>query len=53
MPNSTTSGERRRIDVHHHIAPPSYVAEVGESVGTFLRSWSVAKWLQERTGSEG
>ena len=38
---------RRWIDVHHHIAPPDYVAQGGAGVGAALKSWSLAKSLED------
>ncbi|MGH7091532.1 MAG: amidohydrolase family protein [Stellaceae bacterium] len=40
-------GERRRIDVHHHIAPPDYVAEMGPTLNPPLKSWSLAKAIED------
>ena len=37
----------RRIDVHHHIAPPEYLAEIGSAVNAPLRSWSLAKSIED------
>ena len=42
-----TTEERRRIDVHHHIAPPAYLAEMGGAVGAVLRGWSLAKSIED------
>jgi len=39
--------ELRRIDVHHHIAPPAYLAAVGSEVGPPLQKWSLAKSLED------
>jgi 6-methylsalicylate decarboxylase len=38
---------RRWIDVHHHIAPPAYVAQGGAGVGGALKTWSIAKSLDD------
>ncbi len=38
---------RRWIDVHHHIAPPAYVAQGGAGVGVALKTWSLAKSLED------
>ena len=35
------------IDVHHHIAPPRYLADGGAGVGRPLKSWSLAKSLED------
>ncbi len=43
----TGGGGRRRIDVHHHIAPPDYLAEVGPSINPPLKSWSLAKAIED------
>ncbi|HUK61425.1 MAG TPA: amidohydrolase family protein [Stellaceae bacterium] len=40
-------GARRRIDVHHHIAPPEYLAEVGPTINPPLKSWSLAKAIED------
>jgi predicted TIM-barrel fold metal-dependent hydrolase len=37
----------RRIDVHHHPAPPAYLAAVGAGSGEQLKSWSVQKALED------
>ncbi len=42
-----TSAERRRIDVHHHIAPPQYLAAMGASLHGPLTTWSLAKSLED------
>ena len=39
--------QRRWIDVHHHIAPPAYIAEGGAGVGGPLKTWSLAKSLED------
>jgi 6-methylsalicylate decarboxylase len=44
---SATTGERRRIDVHHHIAPPEYLAAVGPTINPPLKSWSLAKAIED------
>ncbi|HXQ50008.1 MAG TPA: amidohydrolase family protein [Stellaceae bacterium] len=41
------AAERRRIDVHHHIAPPAYLAEVGPDINPPLKSWSLAKAVED------
>lgn len=38
---------RRRIDVHHHIAPPDYLAAVGPDIQGPLKSWSLAKTIED------
>jgi len=35
------------IDVHHHIAPAAYLRESGEGVGRALKSWSLAKSIED------
>ena len=44
---SPTTAERRRIDVHHHIAPPAYLAAVGPDINPPLRTWSLAKAVED------
>jgi predicted TIM-barrel fold metal-dependent hydrolase len=39
--------ERRRIDVHHHIAPPAYLAEIGADISPPLKTWSLAKAIED------
>lgn len=39
--------DRDWIDVHHHIAPPRYLADGGEGVGRPLKGWSLAKSLED------
>jgi predicted TIM-barrel fold metal-dependent hydrolase len=39
--------QRRWIDVHHHIAPPAYIAQGGSGVGSALKTWSIAKSLED------
>ncbi len=42
------SGEAKRIDVHHHLIPASYLAAVAEyRIGSQPRPWSPALSLQE------
>jgi predicted TIM-barrel fold metal-dependent hydrolase len=38
---------RRWIDVHHHIAPPAYIEQGGPAVGGPLKTWSLAKSLED------
>ncbi len=38
---------RRWIDVHHHIAPPAYLTQGGAGVGRALKTWSVAKSIED------
>ena len=38
---------RRWIDVHHHIAPPAYLAQGGPNVGGPLKTWSLAQSLED------
>jgi predicted TIM-barrel fold metal-dependent hydrolase len=38
---------RRWIDVHHHIAPPAYLDQGGGGVGAALKTWSLAKSLED------
>ena len=38
---------RRWIDVHHHIAPPAYLSQGGAGVGGPLKTWSLAKSLED------
>ncbi len=35
------------IDVHHHIAPAAYLREAGAGVGGPLKSWSLAKSIED------
>jgi 6-methylsalicylate decarboxylase len=44
---SARTAERRRIDVHHHIAPPAYLAAVGPTINPPLRTWSLAKAVED------
>ncbi len=46
------SEEWRRIDVHHHIAPPSYLKEMGAAVGGPLQKWTVEKSLADMDDGE-
>ena len=39
--------QRRWVDVHHHIAPPAYVAQGGAGVGGALKTWSLAKSIED------
>lgn len=41
------TANRRWIDVHHHIAPPDYLAQGGAGVGAPLKAWSLAKSLED------
>jgi predicted TIM-barrel fold metal-dependent hydrolase len=43
----TTETERRRIDVHNHIAPPDYIAEMGPGFAGPLKTWSLAKAIED------
>jgi 6-methylsalicylate decarboxylase len=46
--STTPSPEtRRRIDVHHHIAPPAYLDAVGPDINPPLKSWSLAKAIED------
>ena len=48
--NSTPSQippRRGWIDVHHHIAPTAYLRESGEGVGRALKTWSLAKSIED------
>ena len=47
MTDQPSAADRRRIDVHHHIAPPEYLAEVGSAVNAPLRHWSLAKSIED------
>ena len=44
-----SAGTRSRIDVHHHIAPPRYIAAVGAtwSLPSVLMNWTPARSLQD------
>jgi predicted TIM-barrel fold metal-dependent hydrolase len=42
-----TFPRRRWIDVHHHIAPPAYLEQGGAGVGGPLKTWSLAKSLED------
>jgi predicted TIM-barrel fold metal-dependent hydrolase len=44
--------ELRRIDVHHHIAPPSYLKEMGAAVGGPLQKWTVENSLADMDDGE-
>ena len=44
--------EKLRIDVHHHLAPPAYLAAFGEDVGPPLQRWSLAKSLEDMEEGE-
>jgi predicted TIM-barrel fold metal-dependent hydrolase len=46
-PSPNQNAPRSWIDVHHHIAPPAYVAEGGPGVGAPLKNWSIAKSLED------
>jgi 6-methylsalicylate decarboxylase len=50
--SGTSGGERRRIDVHHHIAPPDYLAEVGPTINPPLKTWSLAKAIEDMDEGE-
>jgi 6-methylsalicylate decarboxylase len=41
------SDAARRIDVHHHIAPPAYLDAVGPDINPPLKSWSLAKAIED------
>jgi predicted TIM-barrel fold metal-dependent hydrolase len=51
-------GQKRRIDVHHHIAPPDYLAALSDGMkqwsGDFNRfgSWSAAKAIEDMDQGE-
>jgi predicted TIM-barrel fold metal-dependent hydrolase len=40
------ASKSRRIDVHNHIAPPGYLAEM-DGVGGPLKTWSLAKTIED------
>ncbi|HKT19757.1 MAG TPA: amidohydrolase family protein [Stellaceae bacterium] len=44
---SQTTPRRGWIDVHHHIAPAAYLRESGEGVGRALKTWSLAKSIED------
>ena len=44
MPNMPTKS--RRVDVHNHIAPPEYIAAMGD-LGPPLKRWSLAKTIED------
>ena len=44
---SQTPPQRGWIDVHHHIAPAAYLRESGEGVGRALKTWSLAKSIED------
>jgi 6-methylsalicylate decarboxylase len=39
--------QRGWIDVHHHIAPPDYLTQGGPNVGGPLKTWSLAKSVED------
>ncbi len=45
--NTKPPAKRGWIDVHHHIAPPAYLAEGGPGVGAPLKAWSLAKSIED------
>lgn len=45
--NPQKTASRGWIDVHHHIAPPDYLAQGGPGVGGPLKTWSLAKSLED------
>ena len=47
---SQTLPRRGWIDVHHHIAPAAYLRESGEGVGRALKTWSLAKSIEDLEG---
>ena len=47
MTSGIADGGRRRIDVHHHIAPPDYLAAVGPTINPPLKSWSLARAIED------
>jgi predicted TIM-barrel fold metal-dependent hydrolase len=51
-PGPVSTEGRRRIDVHHHIAPPDYVAEMGPTLNPPLKSWSLAKAVEDMDQGE-
>ena len=44
---AASQGKPHRIDVHHHIAPPKYVAEFKSDLQPPVIAWSVAKSLDD------
>jgi predicted TIM-barrel fold metal-dependent hydrolase len=44
---SQTPPRRGWIDVHHHIAPAAYLRQSGEGVGRALKTWSLAKSIED------
>lgn len=48
-PNQSLTGLRNRIDTHHHLFSPAYVAELAKvnQAPPIVRNWSVAKTLED------
>ena len=44
---AASPGKPHRIDVHHHIAPPKYVAEFKSELQLPMIAWSVSKSLDD------
>src|SRR4051795_4556456 len=44
---AVSPGKPHRIDVHHHIAPPKYVAEFKSELQPPVIAWSVSKSLDD------
>ena len=44
---AASAGKPHRIDVHHHIAPPKYVAEFKSELQPPVIAWSVSKSLDD------
>src|SRR4029078_1031727 len=44
---AASPGKPHRIDVHHHIAPPKYVAEFKSELQPPMIAWSVSKSLDD------
>src|SRR4051812_11187412 len=44
---AASAGKPHRIDIHHHIAPPKYVAEFRNELQPPVIAWSVSKSLDD------
>src|SRR5260370_39656317 len=43
----TRAAAPHRIDVHNHLGPPSYIAEMGKAVPRVMQEWTPAKAIED------